>query len=683
MNDQGKSAERSIQRVHESEISRRRKAPWLQSAYPNPKWIVADTWDSARIETIDFDYKLADGRSLLERERLCATIKEYAFFLRDDRYGSIDDAVTHAQAVRSLMHIAHALTLRKLSSFSQLLPYDLTEIVEECRYGVDAVLHASERVDAYLKSLEAATLAAIADGIDPAPYGGLPRYINPRHSRPGKLVSTSAVLAACNLPSNASVLPCVSTLISKAAKANGLTTRSAKYDSDDVRPVVNVTVQAMQRWLAPLEQLFAMRGRLEAESIEFRPFPQGAARVAAVKGVGTDRTPIPPPTLALHLLEQSARWIFDRGQIPVDSMERASIERLATACWIMVAAFSARRDEEIDDLREGCIRGDEASGYWLHVYIEKTLQRKEWIPVPSIVARAIAALLSISAVARQKSDSDRLFQWCTPDGQVRKLDVGRHLDDFASAVNVPLHCPRGEPAVAWHWHPHQFRRFFAILYFYRFEGATIEALAHFLRHFNLEMTKRYVTQDPEVAALWTDVEWGYMGDVARSIVAGERSISGAAGERLKKLASRLIDLFRRKLQIVSPERVGASLTLIMQRQGMVLTPKPWVTCSCPLTVAAASKAACRRQQPGDVGAIGPDFAHAGPSVCSNCPHAITEGARVSVVNSEVIHLEKAAACGLRAKTMFGELEAARVLELRHVRDMRYDGAKPLAQALKQ
>jgi hypothetical protein len=475
----------------------------------------------------------------------------------------------------------------------------------------------------------------------------------------------------------------VSTLISKAAKANGLTTRSAKYDSDDVRPVVNVTVQAMQRWLAPLEQLFAMRGRLEAESIEFRPFPQGAARVAAVKGVGTDRTPIPPPKLALHLLEQSARWIFDRGQIPVDSMERASIERLATACWIMVAAFSARRDEEIDDLREGCIRGDEASGYWLHVYIEKTLQRKEWIPVPSIVARAIAALLSISAVARQKSDSDRLFQWCTPDGQVRKLDVGRHLDDFASAVNVPLHCPRGEPAVAWHWHPHQFRRFFAILYFYRFEGATIEALAHFLRHFNLEMTKRYVTQDPEVAALWTDVEWGYMGDVARSIVAGERSISGAAGERLKKLASRLIDLFRRKLQIVSPERVGASLTLIMQRQGMVLTPKPWVTCSCPLTVAAASKAACRRQQPGDVGAIGPDFAHAGPSVCSNCPHAITEGARVSVVNSEVIHLEKAAACGLRAKTMFGELEAARVLELRHVRDMRYDGAKPLAQALKQ
>src|SRR5690606_6932104 len=148
--------------------------------------------------------------------------------------------------------------------------------------------------------------------------------------------------------------------------------------------------------------------------------------------------------------------------------------------------------------------------------------------------------------------------------------------------------------VAWHWHPHQFRRFFAVLYFYRFESGSIEVLSHHLRHFSLEMTRRYITEDAEVAALWTDTEWDYMGQVARSIVSGERSISGSAGERLKKTAKRLIDVFRRKLQVATPERVGASLTLIMQRQGMVLTPKPWVTCSCPRTREAAAKAGCRR-----------------------------------------------------------------------------------------
>jgi hypothetical protein len=191
------------------------------------------------------------------------------------------------------------------------------------------------------------------------------------------------------------------------------------------------------------------------------------------------------------------------------------------------------------------------------------------------------------------------------------------------------------------------------------------------------MTKRYVTQDPEAAALWTDVEWGYMGHVARTIVAGERSISGSAGERLKKLSLRLIDLFRRKLYITSPDRIGASLTLLMQRHGMVLTPKPWVTCSCPKTAEAASKAACRKQTTSERNAVGPDFAHAGPTVCSNCPHAITEGARSGVLDREVDHLETAASCAARTNTIFGELEAARVLELREVRDSRYASAKPM------
>ena len=161
MRHQSNTAASPIFQGTPTEISERRSVPWLQSAYSDAVWIVADTWDRERTETIDFNYTLADGRSLLEADRLCATVKEYAFFVRDDRYAAVDDAVTHAQAVRTLMHLAHALTLRKLSSFAHLQPYDLKEIVEECRYGIDAVLHASERVEAYLQSLAADALAAI------------------------------------------------------------------------------------------------------------------------------------------------------------------------------------------------------------------------------------------------------------------------------------------------------------------------------------------------------------------------------------------------------------------------------------------------------------------------------------------------------------------------------------------
>lgn len=659
-------------------LDERRRAPWLLSSYSAPVWTVADTRDPTKVATIDFRYRLADGRFLVEVNRLYATVKEYAWWVRDPRYSRIDDARTHSARVRNLIHVTHALSIRKLPSFAHLQPYDIEQLIEECRYGSDAVIQASERLETYLDQL------AAENKINPKPYGGLPRYIAPS-GRVSRYVHVKRVLEACNLPSNVAVLPRVAAIIARAAVANGLllkTVRGAKAAaSSDLPALPNLTSPALYRWLEPLEQLYAMRRRIEAEAITFKPFPRGAGRVAAVKGIGTSRTPTPPPRLALYLLEQAARWIFDEGPaLTGDLRDRRAVVRMATACWIVIAAFSARRDEEVDDLRVDCLQGDDASGWWLHVYIEKTLQRKEWIPVPHLVARAVEMLQSISKAARLEARNDLLFQWLNLNGECVRLDVGRHLDDFATAVRVPLYEARGKPAVAWHWHPHQFRRFFAVLYFYRFESGSIEVLSHHLRHFSLEMTRRYITEDAEVAALWTDTEWRYMGQVARSIVSGERSISGSAGERLKKTAKRLIDVFRRKLQVATPERVGASLTLIMQRQGMVLTPKPWVTCSCPRTREAAAKAGCRRQRPSDVSAVGPDFAYAGPSVCSSCPHAVIEGARKPFVDAEVQHLETAAASKARAGTIFGAWEEARVVGLRHARDARYEGARPLGEA---
>lgn len=264
-----------------------------------------------------------------------------------------------------------------------------------------------------------------------------------------------------------------------------------------------------------------------------------------------------------------------------------------------------------------------------------------------------------------------LLQWLTPEGAILHLNVGRHLDDFATAVGVPQHTPRGGVPTTWHWAPHQFRRFFAILYFYRFEGASIEVLSHHLRHFSLEMTKRYITEDPEVASIVTDVEWSYMGDVARSIAAGERSVAGSAGAKLKKTARRLIDLLRRKVHVVaSIDNVGAALNLVMQRSGMVLTPKPWVTCSCPRTKDAALVAGCRHDSQISDRAVGPDFAQAGPSVCSACPHAIIEGDRQGFIAAEIEHLENVAANDARSGTIFGALERERVVELRQFRDVR-------------
>ena len=658
----------------EVEIGERRQAAWLKSDYADNVWTVTDTRDQNRTARINFNLLLADGRMLEETDRLYSTVKEYAWWIRDPRFSGIDDARTHAVMVRNLLNLSHALSLRGIWTFSHLQPYDVEQLVEECRFGADAVLRASDRVQAYVSQL------AEANSVRPQKYGGLPEYICPSTGRRSHVVHVEKILEACNLPASARVLPRVSAVIARAAAANGLRARSEKRDRK-IEPLKNVTVQALQRWLDPLEQLHAMRRWIEADAVSFKPFPLGAARVAAVKGVGTSRTPTPPPKLALHLLEHSARWIFDhRPKVVSITAERSDIMQMATACWIIIAAFTARRDEEINDLRSDCPRGDDEGGWWLHVYIEKTLQRKEWIPVPKLVIQAVEVLLSISAGARRKTGTNYLFQWLRPDGKIIRLNVGSHLGKFADAVRVPLHRPRGRQPVAWHWHPHQFRRFFAILYFYRFEGATLEALSHHLRHFSLEMTRRYVTQDPEAASLWTDVEWGYTGHYARTIVAGERSVSGARGEKLKKAAQRIIDQFRRKLRVATVDRVGASLALVIQKRGLVLTPKPWVTCSCPNTRMAAAQASCRRKNTSASDAVGPDFAHAGPSVCVSCPHAIVEGARTASIEDEIDHLEAAASTVSRDGTMFGALERARVVELRQTWQTRYETASPVLRA---
>lgn len=652
-------------------IDGRRRAPWLLTDYSADRWTVTDSLDLSRTSDIDFAVTLADGTPLTAANRLCATVKEYAWWVRDPRYSRIDDARTHATMVRNLILLAHALSLRGLRSFAHLQPYDVEQLIEECRYGVDAVLHASERVEAHLAALAQANLAA------PVPFGGLPRYPHANTGKPTRAVYATALVTACNLPPAAVRMPRVSTLITRAAEANGL--HGFSPGDRPLEPLPNITVQALQRWLDPLEQLHAMRHRIEAESIGFKPFPRGAARVAAIKGVGTSRTPIPPPRLALHLLEQAAIWVTDRRDAVLDpAAELRDVRRLATACWILIAAFTARRDEEIDGLTTGCLEGDEQDGWWLDVYIEKTLQRQERIPVPGLVAAAVNLMTTISEPARRQSGDERLFQWQAPEGRPVWLDVGRHLDDFASAVGVPEHRPRGGSPAPWHWHPHQFRRFFAVLYFHRYDGARIEALSHHLRHFNLEMTRRYVTQDPEMAALWTDVEWGYMGEIARSIAAGERSVAGAMGQRLKKTARHLIDLFRRKLQVASPDRIGASMAIIMQRQGLVITPKPWVTCSCPRTADAAAAAACRRLGGEKPQEVGPDFARAGPTVCPYCPYAIIEGDRRSFVSDEANELDAVARTRPRENTVFGSLEALRVVEVRRA-EARFVDAAPLDQ----
>ncbi|WP_170849786.1 tyrosine-type recombinase/integrase [Tardiphaga sp. OK245] len=586
--------------------------------------------------------------------------------MRDKRFSRIDTATTQKNYISGLLNIAHALSWRGKFSFLDLDAFTLEDFVEEACFGADALLHASERLENWVQeNRRDHGDDAVRRMVDPVTMRLLPHLI----------------FKECNLPPTVGGLPRVAQILTNLAFDIGVPPPIDGTTASDLPALEPLTQTSIGRYLVPLELMYAMRRKMDAETITFPPFPDvGANEMAKVRGKASSRTKTPPPEMALKLMEYAACKIRDYSDLDrIKSATASETREVLTACWIAVATFTARRFKEIYALEDdfvggetpsgGCLHGSDASGWYLHIHIVKTLKEKAWLPVPLMVVRAVQILRVISADARETSGKGKkyLFMRSTLGGRAERFRPQSFLDSFANQAGA---LDEGSIATTapWHWTPHQFRRFFCVLYFYRWEGASIEVLSHFLRHFDIEMTRKYVEQDPDAASFFKDARWRFERHFSNTIASGERVVSGAAGDRLKLHAKRIKERLTATLSVVSPERVGARLKSFIQQEGMVLTPKPWVTCTCPKTAQAASTAACRLRGNSATGGEGPDFAHAEPTVCGGCPHAVFEQGKRKVLSEEIEHLtavKERAGC---LQTIFGELEAARLVQLEAVHE---------------
>ncbi|WP_206605934.1 MULTISPECIES: hypothetical protein [unclassified Variovorax] len=196
---------------------------------------------------------------------------------------------------------------------------------------------------------------------------------------------------------------------------------------------------------------------------------------------------------------------------PVTSTKRvrALVDRIAEACFIVVAYLVGARVSEILGLQAGCIeRHPSADGTEQFAYlagrIYKTAraesgQAHRW-PAPPAVERAIAVMEQLSAPLRQRTGRTDL--WLSPDstglaGPAARIRVpgvqtiiGRLNKGFAVFIDLPQY--RG---VAWHLNTHQGRKTFA-----RFVGKRdrtgLDALRVHFGHVSRVMTDRgYVGTD--------------------------------------------------------------------------------------------------------------------------------------------------------------------------------------------
>lgn len=220
------------------------------------------------------------------------------------------------------------------------------------------------------------------------------------------------------------------------------------------------------------------------------------------------------------------------------SLQKALYQFLPLSCLLIIFAFSARRESEVFSMKAGCY--DELSEGWkINFYVAKTFRGMDWFTTVPLVIKAIQTLERLSKQGRIKSGSDSIFRFNdTFDRAPTNFDrLERGMDSFLDFIGVE----GDESGERFKFSEHQFRRFFAIMYFYRYEkGADFEALMHELRHEDWSMLALYLTEKMCGKAL-REVEQDLIADYAIRSVDG-KGVSGAMAFELKDKLSKAVSV---------------------------------------------------------------------------------------------------------------------------------------------
>ena len=410
------------------------------------------------------------------------------------------------------------------------------------------------------------------------------------------------------------------------------------------------TVQHIHRSLLPLEELWLWKHHLRRRPLTFEPFAKGPMALAITYGKKPGRHPTIPPEIAFAYMRGALRWVTEWAPIIIDALRhKASPETIeirlkaaglnmevvggreaiahrpntirlrslpamvACAAFVLIATLSARRASEILDLGAACALTGEDGHTWLRIYTAKTLREYDQIPVPEAIGEAIQRMEELSEDARRASATDSLWQYAEDRwSEPRPLHPRSQLNRLRHFMGSPT------TDITWNFTAHQFRRFFAMLYFWRYEPGDVATLSHHLRHFDIEMTKRYVTGD--LGPVWTDIQEEWKETILNKVVEGSRTVSGGAGERINKLIRRLRVHYREHAEVVPTQRIVKRLMRLARKWGAACRLHVWGTiCVCPQKHNArfGKLAQCK-----GTSETGPVFSQATEETCATCPFAV-------------------------------------------------------------
>lgn len=314
---------------------------------------------------------------------------------------------------------------------------------------------------------------------------------------------------------------------------------------------------------------------------------------------------------------------FDTTDI---GLKETLFNHLPTACACVLFAFTAGRESSIYGLRPNCIKLDRGELY-IELYVPKTTRRLERLPAVAIMDKAVEILTRLSAYSLEVHGEPRnrrpLFSYDSPILSAAKPSPYR----FDNAV-IYFCKMAGIDARGFGFSEHQFRRFFAIMYFWRYElGEDLEALSFQLRHISYEMTAQYLTEK-EMGRILKEVQREKTQRYAQRKQMGDESLQG-------EMAQTLMAEFKNELELLAESEQDYISVDYESEDSHIIDFSPNGDLCFGRTPRFKEKANCKLVD--DAGEIHIRIHRASDSLCNGCQCQL----RVAEVKGGVIPLKAA------------------------------------------
>ena len=193
------------------------------------------------------------------------------------------------------------------------------------------------------------------------------------------------------------------------------------------------------------------------------------------------------------------------------SLSQALYNYLPLSCALIILSFTAGRESSVYTLKPGCVT-TKLDRLYINMFVPKTLRQYDDFPTVALVQKAVEVLERLSQRARYNSGDTDLFKFESPlaiDGSAT-FNFDNTINLFVDFVGME----KNEDGNHFKFSEHQFRRFFAMMYFYRYDGGDFESLAYHLRHVDWSMTAIYLSEK-ESGQIFAEIEKDRIEDAAK------------------------------------------------------------------------------------------------------------------------------------------------------------------------